>query len=166
MNEELNPNVESQQENVGANTDYIEAIKEMKEKLNKSVSMEDYMKLKQENKKLLNAYMDGQELETKKAEPVDIAALKKRMATADLSLDGITAALELRKAVMDQGYEDPFYPTGKKVVLTEEDKATAQRVAAGFAHCVEYADGDPHVFANELARITVDTGPAPRRKKK
>lgn len=161
MNEEMK-NVESQQENVGADTDYIEAIKEMKAN---TVSKEDYLKLKAENKKLLNSLVNGETVELENAKPADIKELRQRMLKAESSLDGFAAALELRDAIMEAGGKDPFLPTGQKVMATEEDIKTAERVAEGLRHCVEYADGDPHIFANELSRITVDTGPVSRRRK-
>ena len=155
MNENENL-IESQQENVGANTDYIEALKEMKQN---TVSKEDYNRLKEENKKLLQAVVNGESIEVEQKKPVDIKEIKQRILKAESSLDGISAALELRDAIMEAGGNDPFLPVGKKVLATDE------KVAEGFRHCVEYADGDPHIFANELSRITVDTGPIGRRKK-
>lgn len=142
--------------------DYIEAIKEIK---NNSVKKEDYNKLKEEHKKLLNAVVNGEQIKQEQAvNKPSLKELRERFRTAESTLDGVTAALEMRKLLMEEGKEDPFLPSGKKIVVTEEDRITANRVAEGFAHCVEYADGDPHVFANELSRITVDTGSVPRRK--
>lgn len=161
MNENENL-IESQQENVGANTDYIEALKEMKQN---TVSKEDYNKLKEENKKLLQAVVNGESIEIEQKKPADIKEIRQRFLKAESSLDGISAALELRDAIMEAGGTDPFLPVGKKVLATDEDVKTAEKVAEGFRHCVEYADGDPHIFANELSRITVDTGPIGRRKK-
>lgn len=155
--------IESEQENVGADNDYIEAIKEMKAN---SVSKEDYNKLKEENKKLLQAVVNGETIEIEKQKPVDIKEIRKRFITAESTLDGVTAALELRDAVMAAGGKDPFLPAGKKIVATEDDIKTAERVAEGFRHCVEYAEGDPQIFANELTRITADTGISARRKKR
>lgn len=163
MDNEIEKMNESQQENVGANDDYIEAIKEMKAN---TVSKEDYIKLKNENKKLLQAVVNGESVEIERQKPADIKEIKKRFISAESTLDGVSAALELRDAILAAGGEDPFLPTGKKVSATDEDIRTAEKVAEGFRHCVEYADGDPHIFANELARITVDTGPVPRRKKR
>lgn len=155
--------VESQQENVGTNTDYIQAIKEMKAN---TVSKEDYNKLKEENKKLLQAVVNGETIEVEQTKPVDIKELRTRFLKADTTLEGVTAALELRDAIMEKGGTDPFLPAGKKVATTDEDIKTAEKVAEAFRHCVEYADGDPHIFANELSRITVDTGPILRGKKR
>ena len=152
----------TQQENVEANIDYIEALKEMKQN---SVSKEDYMKLKEENKQLLQAVVNGESIELENQKPVDINEIKQRILKAESSLDGISAALDLRDAIMAKGGTDPFLPAGKKIAATDEDIAIANKVAEGFRHCVEYADGDPHIFANELSRITVDTGPVRRRKK-
>ena len=155
--------IESQQENVGTNTDYIEAIKEMKAN---TVSKEDYNKLKEENKKLLQAVVNGETVEVEQKKPADIKEIRARFLKADTTLEGVTAALELRDAIMEKGGTDPFLPAGKKVATTDEDIKTAEKVAEAFRHCVEYAEGDPHIFANELSRITVDTGPVIRGKRK
>lgn len=155
--------IESQQDEVSTNTDYIEALKEMKKN---SVSKEDYNKLKQENKKLLDAVVNGENYEMEQKKPADIKELRQRFAKAESTLEGVTAALELRDTIMAAGGTDPFLPAGKKVVVTDYDIETANKVAEGFRHCVEYAEGDPHIFANELARITVDTGPVSRGKKR
>ena len=72
--------IESEQENVGADNDYIEAIKEMKAN---TVSKEDYNKLKEENKKLLQAVVNGETIELEKQKPVDIKEIKKRFITAE-----------------------------------------------------------------------------------
>ena len=75
MNEEMNKNSESQQTNVPDNTDYIEALREMR---NSTVSKEQYDKLKDENKKLLNSLVNGEVIsaDMKPAE-VDIDQLRK-----------------------------------------------------------------------------------------
>ena len=63
---------EAQQKNVDTTIDYIEAIKEIKEN---SVDKETYLKLKEENKKLLNSLVNGETLPAESQEQkVDIDA--------------------------------------------------------------------------------------------
>lgn len=155
----------SQQENVNDSNDYIEAIKEMKQN---SVSKEAYNKLKQENKQLLDSIINGKEINNnyEKEEPVDIKELRKNMFTTECdmtNLDYVSNALKLRDALIEKGEKDPFLPVGEKIIPTEEDIATANRVANILRDCVEYADGDSAIFTNELQRLTIDSSPMRRR---
>ena len=153
-NEELN-NAVSQQENVTDNVDYIEAIKEMKQN---TVDKATYNKLKEENKQLLNSLVNGETIDVPKKEEVDIDALRKDLFNNDqTNLQYIEKALKLREALLEKGEKDPFLPYGKNIIPTDEDIATADRVARVLQECVDYADGDSDIFTNELQRITVDT---------
>ena len=155
-NEELN-NAVSQQENVTDNVDYIEAIKEMKQN---TVDKATYNKLKEENKQLLNSLANGETIDVPKKEEVDIDALRKDLFNNDQrNLQYIEKALKLREALLEKGEKDPFLPYGKNIIPTDEDIATADRVARVLQECVDYADGDSDIFTNELQRITVDTAP-------
>ena len=155
-NEELN-NPVSQQENVTDNVDYIEAIKEMKQN---TVDKATYNKLKEENKQLLNSLVNGETIDVPKKEEVDIDALRKDLFNNDqTNLQYIEKALKLREALLEKGEKDPFLPYGKNIIPTDEDIATADRVARVLQECVDYADGDSDIFTNELQRITVDTAP-------
>ena len=160
-----NENSVSQQENVNDSIDYIEAIKEMKQN---SVSKEAYDKLKSENKKLLDSIINGTELDNiKKEEPVDVNKLRKEMFSNSsqemTNLEYVSNALKLRDALIERGEKDPFLPAGEKIIPTEEDIATANRVASILKDCVEYADGDSAIFTTELQRLTIDSSPMRRR---
>ena len=149
----------SQQENVNDSTDYIEAIKEMKQN---SVTRESYDKLKSENKQLLDALVSGKEIEIKKEEPVDIAKLRKDLFNKDKqmsNLEYVSSALKLRDALIERGERDPFLPYGDKVSLTAEHYEKAEQVATVLRECVEFADGDSGIFTAELQRRTKDSMP-------
>ena len=149
----------SQQENVNDSIDYIEAIKEMK---HNSVTRESYDKLKSENKQLLDALVNGKEIEMKQEEPVDIAKLRKDLFNKDghmSNLEYVSTALKLRDALIEKGDRDPFLPYGDKVTLTAEHYAKAEQVATVLKDCVEFADGDSGIFTAELQRRTKDTMP-------
>lgn len=155
-----NENVETKQEDVNDSNDYIEAIKEIKKN---TVAKEDYLKLREENKKLLTSLVNGEQIDNSQERPVDINEIRKKLFNKDISnLDYISNALELRQELINKGEKDPFLPYGKNILPTEEDIATANRVAKAFQDCVEYADGDSDIFTSELQRITVDTAPIRR----
>ena len=144
------------------NNQYIQAINELKEK---TVDKEKYIKLQQENKKLLDSIVNGTEIDlVKQTEKKTIKELRDDYFKPDQSnLEFVKNTLALRQAIIDSGKSDPFLPTGNKIIPTEEDIATATRVANILQECVDYADGDSTVFTNELQRRTVDI-PMPRRK--
>lgn len=145
----------SQQEEVNDSVDYIEAIKEIKQN---SVDREVYNKLREENKRLLNSLVNGESIDVKKEEPVDIDELRDKLFNKEsTNLEYISNALKLREELMKQGKPDPFLPAGKNIIPTEEDIKTADRVAKVLQECVDYADGDSNVFTNELQRVTVDS---------
>lgn len=136
------------------NTNYIEAIKEIKQN---SVDKAAYEKLKEENKQLLNSIVNGQTIEQPKEQSKpDIDALRKKLfanTRQDLTnLDFVTTALELRQALIDNGEIDPFVPVGNKIKPTSEDFDKAEKVAKVLQECVDYADGNSDVFTSELKR--------------
>ena len=158
----------NEQENVvvGAEADYIETIKQLKES---TVSKEDYEKLRADNKKLLNTLLEGGEMEaaatttTKRTSSEIREELFSDKADNFNNLEFVTKALELREAILDEGGIDPFVPTGNRIVPSDDDFAAAERVAEALKSCVEDAQGDSELFTKELMRITVDNAPAPVR---
>ena len=156
-NEELN-NSEN-----GTASEYIQAINEMKKN---TVSKEEFDKLKEENKMLLNSlvndvHTEGEE--EKKEDAVDISKLREELFSTDnqdmTNLDYITKVMALRKALMDKGERDPFLPSGQNILPTDEDIKTANRVAEVYQNCIDIADGNPDIFTQELQRVTVDVAP-------
>lgn len=162
MAEEILVN-ESQQENVNDGIDYIEAINEMKQN---SVDKKLYVKLQAENKKLLNALVEGKQIDVPKEEPVNINDLRKKLFTEELNnLEYIDTTLKLRDALMEKGEPDPFLPYGDKVNLTQDTIDRAQHTADVLQECVEFADGDSGIFTAELQRRTIEAMPAYGRRK-
>lgn len=131
---------------------YLEEIQKLKAN---SVSKDDYDKLKDENRDLLNSIVNGRtvtEEEQPKAKK-DINELRANLRKENPSnLEYIQNVLELRKAVIDEGGTDPFLPYGQKIVPTHEDIESANRVANTLQECVDLADGDSLLFTNELYR--------------
>lgn len=136
------------------NTDYIEAIQTLKQN---SVDRSKYEELKAENKKLLDSIVNGTEVAQPVEEKKSVEELRANYLKEDQSnLEYITNALALREALMAEGKPDPFLPIGEQILPTDEDVATANKVAQVLQECVDYAEGDSNVFTNELQRRLVD----------
>lgn len=140
--------------------DYITAIKELKQN---SVDRSEYEKLRAENKKLIDAVVNGQpgqEEQVKvKHSKEQIDELRNDLFNSPRELNNlefITKAMELREALMENGEPDPFLPVGKQISPTRDDLEGAEKVAQVYKECIEYADGDSEVFTNELMRRTKD----------
>ena len=140
--------------------DYLAAIKELKEK---SVDRSEYDKLRAENKKLIDAVVNGQPGQEEPAErkhsKEQIDELRNDLFNSPRELNNleyITKAMELREALIENGEPDPFLPYGKQISPTRDDLECAEKVAQVYKECIEYADGDSEVFTNELMRRTRD----------
>lgn len=139
------------------NSDYIEAIKTLKET---TVEKGAYDALRAENKKLLQALVNGEEIEPEnKVLSEDINTLRHEIFNNDslTNLEYWDKVLKLRSALLKRGDEDPFVPQGNKVSATANDYATAEKVATIMQEMVDNAEGDPNVFLNEYQRRVKDT---------
>lgn len=148
-------------EEMDENVDYLEAINTLKET---TVPKEQYSKLKEENKRLLDALVSGEQIEVETETPVDVAELRKSLFNGDKELSNleyVTKALELRKALIDKGERDLFLPVGNQITDTAEMISKAQNVADVLQECVNFAQGDSGIFTAQLQRILKD--PLPRR---
>ena len=147
--------------NVEDNTqDYLAAIKELKEK---SVDRSEYDKLRAENKRLIDAVVNGQpgqeEQVVVKHSKEQIDDLRNDLFNSPRELNNlefITKTMELREALMENGEPDPFLPVGKQISPTRDDIEGAEKVAQVYKECIEYAEGDSEVFTNDLMRRTRD----------
>ena len=149
-------------EDAASNEQYIAAINELKAN---TVSKDAFLKLKQENKQLLDSLVTGQGIEQKVETPKkSIDELKKHLQEEGLSnLEYVSTSLELRNRVLAEEGIDMYCPNGAKYVSTYDDQMAAQRVADQFQEMVDLADGDSNVFDNEFQRRVKDI-PLPRRK--
>ena len=134
--------------------DYVSAIKEIKEN---SVDRSKYDALKAENKKLLNAIVNGQEVEGQANEPAqrEPDAIRKELFGKEHSnLEYAKLMLELRNSLISKGERDPFLPYGEQITPTPEDIEKAEKAAQIYQECIDYADGDSKLFTQELQRRT------------
>ena len=140
--------------------DQLAAIKELKQN---SVDRSEYDKLRAENKKLIDAVVNGQSGQEEPAftkhskEQIDDLRNELFNSPKELNnLEYITKAMELREALMENGEPDPFLPVGKQISPTRDDLEGAEKVAQVYKECIDYAEGDSEVFTNELMRRTRD----------
>lgn len=140
--------------------DYLAAIQELKQN---SVDRSEYDRLRAENKKLIDAVVNGQPGQEEQAESKhtkeEIDDLRNDLFNSPRELNNleyITKAMELRDALIENGEPDPFLPVGKQISPTRDDIEGAEKVAQVYRECIEYADGDSEVFTNELMRRTRD----------
>ena len=140
--------------------DYLAAIKELKEN---SVNRSEYEKLRAENKRLIDAVVNGQPGQEEQVvvrhskEQIDDLRNDLFNSPRELTnLEFITKTMELREALMENGEPDPFLPVGKQISPTRDDIEGAEKVAQVYKECIDYAEGDSEVFTNELMRRTRD----------
>lgn len=135
--------------------DYLAAINELKQN---SVNREEYDKLKAENKKLIQAVVNGQTVEAEQEPKMrEVAEIRDDLFNHEHNnLDYVKLALELRSTLISKGEADPFIPVGKQISPTREDVEAAERVAQVYQECVDYAEGDSALFTQELMRRTRD----------
>lgn len=135
--------------------EYINQIKDLKEK---TVSREEYERIKNDNKELAKALINGTGANipgiTKPEKKPDLDDLRKKLFTkkSKNDLEYFTNLLALRDGVMADGQPDPFLPINREFRATAQDEADAERIATQIKEAIEYADGDPAVFSNDLRR--------------
>jgi len=142
----------------GVTQDYIKAINELKAN---TVEKSEYEKVRADNKRLLDSIVNGATADEEPKAPVlrEPQEIRKELFTTDASLSNLDfaqKALELRTSLIARGETDPFLPSGKQILATNEDIEAANRVASVLSECIEYAQGDNSVFTNELQRRTID----------
>ena len=133
------------------------SIKELKEN---SVDRKDYEKLKAENKKLLDAYINGAEIaQTVVDKEPSIEELRRLTFNNpnQTNLEYWTHALALRNALIEKGEPDIFVGASSQYEPTVDDYARAEKVARIFQEMVDTANGDPNVFLNEFQRRVKET---------
>lgn len=137
-------------------TDYIAAIKELKEN---SVSKEDFIKIQEEKRQLLKALVDGDTISTETEKPKkSLEELRNKAFKQNCTnLESVTNILEYRQALIDSGKPDPFLPVSSNTNPDYQDSLDAENVAKCMQDCVDIANGNPDVFNNEWSRRIIDT---------
>lgn len=136
-------------------SEYISQINNLREN---TVSREEYERIRNDNRELAKALINGTGANipgiTKPEEKPDLDDLRKKLFTkkSKNDLEYFTNLLALRDGVMADGQPDPFLPINREFRATAQDEADAERIATQIKEAIEYADGDPAVFSNDLRR--------------
>ena len=147
--------------NESTDTDYIEVINNLRAN---TVSKDKFQKLKEENRRLLDTLVNGNQVEAPNTPKETNEELRKDLFTKKLSnLEFVKKTLQLRQNILDEKGEDIFAPDGPQFSFSDEDRRDAQRVADALQSCVDVADGNSSIFTNELQRILKDV-PLPNRR--
>lgn len=129
-----------------------------------SVPIEKYNEAMDMNRKLVESWTapapagDDVPVDLKKNWEDRRKALEDVMSKDDATnLEYWSAVLPYREATIALTGKDPFVGENARVVVTDDDRKAADKVAKGMQHCVDVAQGDPAIFNNEVMRITNDT---------
>lgn len=147
--------IKRNEETVVDNTDYIAAIKELKEN---SVEKGKYDTLKAENKKLLDALVNGSDIDTKSSQPELKSRLEYYKAYKEnkfnTDLDYWTNFLNLREATIKEYGKDPcvtgnygLTPEGDKVEPTYGEQEAIQEMCDTIKDMIEESQNDPAIFS-------------------
>ena len=161
-----NENVETTNLDTDTSQDYINVINDLKAN---SVPTSDYLKLREENKQLLQALKEGKTIESEPEQPKASADELRTKLFGDEELTNLeywSTALELRDRIIENGGEDPFVGKGSKIAPSGEDYDKAETVANTIKGWVEEANGNPETFQLIMQSRTVDTAPMMMRYKK
>lgn len=147
------------QKNDDLEKNYIEKIKELRDN---TVDKDAYVRVLEENKKLLdqltnNSYVSDKEQNTEK-EVSEQELISKLVHGENMNnLEYVETALALRKKMMEDGKIDPFLPQGTQISANDDDVAAANEVAKLLEHCVGVSDGNSDIFTRELQLHLMDT---------
>lgn len=154
---ELENEIKRNEEVVVDNTDYIDAIKELKQN---SVDKDKYDALKAENKKLLEAMINGSDLQSQSNEQLDsrLEYYKKYKENKfNNDLEYWENFLNLRKATMKEYGADPcvtgnygLTPEGGRANAAYGEAETVQEQMEMIEDFVKEANGNPLVFETLL----------------
>lgn len=153
-------NNESGEKTSNDSVDYIEAINKIRQN---SVPREQYEKLQNENRELLDSLINGGKVEMiDTTTKPSIEQLRKDLFSKEATekgmsnLEFVEKSLALREAIIESGGIDPFLPVGKGVEITRDDVEAAEFTAQQFKECIDIAKGNSEIFTNELMRRTID----------
>ena len=156
--EENNIETEQEQEQQITESDILKKFIELQKN---SVPLDKYNEKVKQCQDLMDCIVEGKTPDgiDEKIE-VDLDEVRKNLFGKDLNnLEYAKNALALRDELIKRGEQDPFFFFFSNVVVTANDYVEAQKVADALAYCIEYADGDPQAFTNELMRLTKDNSP-------
>lgn len=138
---------ENENETVNDNQQYIDAINEIRKN---SISKDKYDKLVEENKQLINALKEGNQVEMVQEEnKPSLQELAEKLCNEEFeptNIEGWKAAIEFRKAMIEAGFRDPFLPNSRNYTYKEEDSARSQLISDTLEKMIDDSQSNPDMF--------------------
>lgn len=136
--------------------DIVDDIQQWKQS---HVDKTEYEKVLADNRKLMKALMNGENVGTKAPEKPVVDKNKLRLELfgegSNLGVcERFEKMIELRNAELADGKPDPAF--GKGINWTNDEKAELAGAFDTYQHCLEVAQGDDQRFVMELNRLTRD----------
>lgn len=153
MSEEEKIEQTKDDENFGAQ-DYIDNLNALKDTM---VSKDDYLKVVEDNRKLMNALANGDYSEKPEPkEPVDLDKLRYEVFAPEkqrrTNLQYFKDVMALRDGLIEAGEPDPFLPHNREYVPNQQDIETVENMVAQIKECIEQSEGDSRLFNALLQR--------------
>jgi hypothetical protein len=152
-----------------AEENIVQKLAELKQN---SVSKEEYERVLNLNKDLVDHMMNDQKVEQNVQQETNyddiIKSAQEKLFTQDGTINNLeycSTALQLRDAILAKTGEDIFVAKGHKISPDETDYEKAENVAQVLREVIEYADGDSEIFTVELQRRTDDVALLGKRKR-
>lgn len=132
---------------------YIDAIQELK---STTVSKDLYNKIVAERDQLIKTVMTNPPT-TAPAEVEQVRSLKEcnRALFSERpknACDLMSKMLDVRDAALREGEPDPFLSISRHVTPGAMSARRAEEIAQIYRDCLDYADGDPRIFEQEISR--------------
>lgn len=150
-NKNLEQRVEATPSVDDTNTDYIAAIQQLREN---SVERAKYDKLKEENKRLVQSLVNGENIKVEKPS-VDVKEAARKVFTHDPNKTNLQCAIDelaYRDAVLEKHGVDVLLPNGPGAVVTQKDIEEVEFYVSTMRDLIDYANGDPALFRQEFNR--------------
>lgn len=141
-----------EQEKTTLEQDYIEQISQLKNRLdNETVSLEEYNKVRADNKRLMENYINGVHEKEEDVPEESIEDLAKDIQSGTLNnLDYWTKSLKYRDKYRELKGVDPWLPTGRDYQYNSSDAASADYLYETVKECIDNCDGNSAVFSTLL----------------
>lgn len=151
MNEINEQTVENVTDNA---TDYIETINKLKQN---SVSKEEFLKLKNENKQLLDALASNQTIEVAAETKRDINEVRNELFNNHRNLSNRQICqdmMDLYDYELQNRGVNIFMPTDPQYIPTQDDISQVDNMVKGMKNALDIANGNDLIFNQEIERLT------------
>lgn len=134
--------------------EYIETINKLKAN---SVSKDEYLKLRNENKQLLDALASNQVVEVTAEPKRDITEVRKELFTNHSNISNRQICqdmMDLYDYELENRGVNIFMPTDPQYIPTQDDITQVDNMVRGMKAALETANGNDLIFNQEIERLT------------